>query len=237
MRYGLLVVALAGCGRANFDLLPRCDSAVGSDAATRPLEFVQANSISAGASSGAIDLAFPLDQTAGDTNVVVLRWGSASTALTALSDQAGNHYVSALAQADTQEQQAVFFATNIAAGPQNVVHAQFTTFETVTMIVLEYGGVASTNPLDQTASNAGVNPTPATVSGLTTTHSHDVLIAAASSASTLNGVVAGYTTRVNLGASVVQDLEVTRADTYSATVDGSTGDFWLMGMIALRLDQ
>ena len=100
--------------------------------------------------------AFPQAETAGNLIIAFVR-ASTTSQTVSVSDSAGNHYVSAVAQAQTADghQVHIFYAANVVGG-SNTVTARFSgTNPAPWMAIYEYRGLSTTNPLLQTAVGQG----------------------------------------------------------------------------------
>jgi hypothetical protein len=143
-----------------------------------PITLVQDASLDAGINNYG-SLAFNSPNTAGNFIAVVVRVGLANETLT-IHDSLRNTYLTAIQRAVSGapggETLAIFYAQNIAGGP-NTVTVSDTTSDTLRFAILEYSGVATSNALDTVVSTQGTSATP-TSKALTTTTDGDLLLAA-----------------------------------------------------------
>jgi hypothetical protein len=94
--------------------------------------------------------AFPLAQSAGDLNIVVVGWNDATSSITSVTDTAGNTYsLAAPVVTGTDLRQAIYYAKNIAASSANTVTVQFNQGANFPDVrIFEYAGLDTVNPLD-----------------------------------------------------------------------------------------
>jgi hypothetical protein len=222
------VVLLAGCKGFFNPMPPDGHGADGSPGA--PLQYVQSGLGKNQASQ--VTAPLPVAETAGNTVVVALSWGSGS--LLGLSDTRGNTYVSAIGPVSGPGAiyASVFVATNVAGGT-NQVTASFDTGPIAIAAILEYSGVA-TPAVDAAASGLGGSAMPPTSAPVTTTAAQDLLIAVAASDTDVGGTtVPTYTTHVVDQLMVVADRVVPPGE-YSAAVSATNNTSWVMALVALR---
>src|SRR5205085_12135505 len=79
-----------------------------------------------------------------------------------VTDSAGNVYTDAASQVQTADghQIHVFYAKNIAGGPNTVTATFSSTNNHPWLAIFEYAGLSKTNPLDQTAHAQGASASP-----------------------------------------------------------------------------
>src|SRR5215469_13774913 len=109
-----------------------------------------------GTGVGSLSLSFPGSNTAGNLIVAVVRASTTSQTVT-VTDQLGNRYVDAVAQAQATDghQLHIFYSANISAGA-NTVTAKFSaTNNHPWLAVFEYSGLSTAFPLDRTAGAQG----------------------------------------------------------------------------------
>ena len=122
-----------------------------------------------------VTVAYPLAQTAGNLNIVVVGWNDNTSTLNSVSDSNENSYIQAgTTIAGTGIRQAIFYAKNIAAGSNTVTVSLNQAAAYVDVRILEYSGLDTANPLDVTAGAAGASAAPN--SGAATTTSANELI-------------------------------------------------------------
>lgn len=195
------------------------------------VSLVQHNSIDAGAASSS-SLAFNANNTAGNWTAVCIRAGNSGQVIS-VSDSNGNAYRQAVqfnvsADSPAGDTLGIFYAENVAAGP-NTVTVSITTTATLRFAILEYSGVASSNSLDQTAASQGTSASPNSGTA-TTTSNGDLLLGAILSGDAVNFTAgSGYTIEETVpGPSnaklIVEDENQTTlgATSASATLNAST---------------
>ena len=118
--------------------------------------FVQVKSATPQTPSGSVAVTYPLAQTAGNLNVVVVGWNDTTSTVSMVSDSLGNNYVLAIGPTTgTGLRQSIYYATGIKAG-SNTVTVRFNQAAVyVDIRVLEYSGLDPANPLDVRAGAAG----------------------------------------------------------------------------------
>ena len=119
------------------------------------IALVQSTAVQ-GSNVTSVAKAFPQAETAGNLIIAFVR-ASTTSQTVSVSDSAGNHYVSAVAQAQTVDghQVHIFYAANVVGG-SNTVTARFSgTNPAPWMAIYEYRGLSTTNPLLQTAVGQG----------------------------------------------------------------------------------
>jgi hypothetical protein len=177
---------------------------------------VQGNSAFTNASSSTLSCGLTGAQTVGNANMVVICTGSASGAISSLSDTQGNTYtLVGQATGSTGLGQWIYSGVINSGGTGNAV--------TVTMAgpvnglgiaVWEYSGLASASAIDGTPQSAANWGTNATTPPLTTTNANDLIFVAATGDSNKQfSAGTGYTLRATFGdwpCTAVED-EVTSA--------------------------
>jgi hypothetical protein len=175
-------------------------------------------------------------QTAGNTNVVVISFGSTVTTVSSVTDTAGNTYSVAVGPIrGSSDTLYIFYAKNIAssaAGNEVTV-----TFNQVTNWVwvelLEYAGLNTSNPFDAASSATGTSAT-ATGGNLVTTNACDLLISATAQSDNVTSIGAGYNLRADTWGNFVQDRVVSSTGTYTSTSTISNSGNWETGFVAFK---
>ena len=203
------------------------------DAHVTPIVFVQ-DGMGAMTASGFLVVVAPLSepQLAGDLNIVVVSIGGAATAT--ITDASMNTYVSMGSVELDGISQKMFYAANIAPANANIVTLGLSqSVGSATMRVLEYSGIATTNPLDNATSGAGVGD--ATDSGLTTTtHAHDLILGADTSNAVATGPGTGFISRMVYLGDEVEDRTVAATGSYNATLPLDASTDWIMTVAAFK---
>jgi len=253
-----VVVALVGCsfhhgpeparsdGPLAADARPPADGAsdapdARADAApTVPISFVQGTQTSSG-DSMAITLQFAAVEHAGDLNVVVVSYqGGAS--LINVQDTEGNAYTDTglVNYVNNLElYQDVWYAPSIAGGVTQVT-ASFDNLAVLPELrIAEYSGIAAVAPLDGLRVSGRGTGQILTSAMLTTTHAHDLLVAADFVGDFTDAVDPTFTWRHVLDdfGDVVEDREVMAVGSYQATAHQGMADDWLITLLAFKAAQ
>jgi hypothetical protein len=140
--------------------------------------FVQVKSTTPQTASGSVAVTYPLAQTAGNLNVVVVGWNDTTSTVSMVTDSLGNNYVLAIGPTTgTGLRQSIYYAAGIKAG-SNTVTVRFNQAAAyVDVRVLEYSGLDPANPLDVKAGAAG-SGTSASSGAATTTSANDLIFGA-----------------------------------------------------------
>jgi len=116
---------------------------------------------------------------------------STSTQTVQVSDTAGNLYTDAVSQAQSTDghQLHMFYARNIAAGPNTVTASFSSTNNHPWLAIYEFRGLSATMPLDQTARAQGFSAAPSTGATATTSSPNELVVAALGMPATSSGMV------------------------------------------------
>ncbi|HEV3207403.1 MAG TPA: IPT/TIG domain-containing protein [Terriglobales bacterium] len=197
--------------------------------------FVQVKSATPQTPSGSVAVTYPLAQTAGNLNVVVVGWNDTTSTVSMVSDSLGNNYVLAIGPTTgTGLRQSIYYATGIKAG-NNTVTARFSQAAVyVDVRVLEYSGLDPANPLDVWAGAAG-SGTSASSGAATTTSANDLIFGAGMTIATFKAAGSGFISRIitSPDADIAEDKTVSTTGSYNATAPNSSGS-WVMQMVAFR---
>jgi hypothetical protein len=148
--------------------------------------YVQGNFAVPQTPQATVTVPYSVAQTAGDLNVVVVGWNDTNASVSSVNDSEGNVYQLAVGPTLLSGanggplSQSIYYAPNIpaASAGANTVTVTFTQAANYADIrVLEYSGLAQTNPVDTVASASG-NSTTSSSGNLTTTSATDLLIGA-----------------------------------------------------------
>jgi hypothetical protein len=231
----LLVVAIltaATLGLLSLILIPSP-----ARAATATFKQVNAKEIKNGSVNR---LAFDTANTAGNLIVVYVAW--TNTKSVEITDTRRNAYTPVEKSPKSwgvNRSSQVFFAKNIAAG-SNTVQATFA--EAIKpggwadVYVHEYAGIDKADPLDGSASSTGM--TSAMSSGLAETkNANDLILGAGASASSVNKVGSGFTSRSGAFGNRTEDKNVTEVGSYDASASQAVNNNpWVMHMVAFKVD-
>jgi hypothetical protein len=191
-------------------------------------------------------------QQAGALNVVIAGWNDSTSTITSVTDTNGNTYILAAGVMDAalpDVSQAIYFASNIKAGP-NTVTVAFNAFIGAQDIrILEYGGPPflenTTNPLDTSVGATGT-VSPAATGPMTTFYANDVLDVSGTITTAFTGIIPNCGTGCTLFTEIqpvapffdiTADAITTAQGTYQGQADtaGGGGGNWVFQMIALRV--
>jgi PKD repeat protein len=201
-----------------------------------PITLTQHAGLAGG--GGLATLTFPANNIAGNFIAVAARAFFPNQTFT-VTDTRGNFYRRALTLNNgADDTLAIFYAENIAAGP-NTVRVATSTSASLRLAILEYAGIARTNALDVTATAALTSASPSSGSA-TTTAAGDLVIGAFSTQSYRTITAgSGYTLREAVAAApstvlMVEDRIQTTAGAVSATATLSASDVWGAALAAFK---
>lgn len=218
-----LAAAFCACAQAADDtFVDACAEA--STAAT----FVQVAYATPQDSQASTSVSLTNPEAAGDLNVVVLGWNDTTSVVSSVTDTQGNSYrlaVGPTRNAEGGNSQAIYYATNIAAGADRVTATLSAAAWYPDLRVVEYSGVVA---LDTSAGAAGTS-NPSSVGPVTTSTPGDLLVAAGTTQGGFFGPGSGFVQRVITAPDedLVEDEVAGGAGAYSATAvdDGSPWTF------------
>jgi len=204
------------------------------------ISFIQVNSADPQTPQTTVTVPYAAAQRVGDLNAVVVAWNDSTAAVNTVMDKMGNTYTLAVGptvQGGTASQ-SIYYAKNIpaAAAGANVVTVTFNVAARFPdIVVLEYSGLDTVNPLDVTAAAMG-NSAISNSGAVTTTNANDLLIGANVVQTGTTGAGAGFTKRIitNPDADIAQDQVVSAIGGYSATAPVSPSGLWIMQMVAFK---
>lgn len=203
------------------------------------IAYVQSNYSVPQSSTSTVSSVFQSAQTAGNTNVVAIGWGDATSTITSVTDTSGNAYILAIGptRLSGSISQSIYISSNIkaASANSNTVTVNFSaSVPYPDLKILEYSGLALSNSLDGALGDTG-SGTLATVGPLTTTNAIDLILASTYTTTSTTGPGAGYTQRIltSPDASIVEDMTTSTAAPYSATANMTSGSY-VMQMIAIK---
>ena len=201
-----------------------------------PVTFVQVNAATPQTPTGAVILSYPLAQTAGNLNIVVVGWNDNTSTLNSVSDSRGNSYVQAgTTIAGTGIRQAIFYARNIAAGSNTVTVSLNQAAAYVDVRILEYSGLDTTNPLDVTAGAAGASAAPNS-GAATTTSPNELVFGAGTTGDLFNAPGSGFASRIitTPDGDIAEDRVVSATGSYGAAAALRSSSTWVMQMATFR---
>jgi hypothetical protein len=193
------------------------------------ITFVQgtaANSLSTNSKS----LAFPAANTAGNLIVVGVDWEDTQN-FGSISDSAGNTYIEVGTELRVpgQFRLRLYYANNIAGGPNTVTVTLGGTVPVVEVYIQEYNGADPVAPLDVQSGMTGTGSS-ATSGTATATSPHDLVFGYCVTGIASAG--AGFTVRSNFDENLTEDKIAPSAGPVSATATASSA--WALQMGAFR---
>jgi hypothetical protein len=205
-----------------------------------PIAFVQEAASTPNDTTTSVSAKFGQAQTAGDLIVVAIGWDDATAAVSTVTDTAGNTYTLAIGPTSYAPDlsQSIYYAPNIAAAAANTNTVKVTFVESANdpdLRVLEYSGLDTASPLDQTADGQAKSTGPATTSAVTTKAARELLFVAGMTDDLYSGAGTGFTSRlVTSEGDIVEDRVVTATGSYSGTADLPESCEWLVQMATFR---
>jgi hypothetical protein len=199
------------------------------------IAFVQVNSATPANNSSPVSVTYPLAQTAGNTNIVVVGWNDTTSTVSSVVDSQGNTYALAIGPTSgTALRQSIYYAKNIVGGSNTVTVTFNQAAFFVDVRVLEYSGLDPTAPLDVTAGAAGTGAT-ANSGAATTTSANELIFGAGTTGGTFGTVGTGFVRRI-----LTPDSDIAIDKTVSATGSNSASSAltysinWVMQMATFK---
>ena len=186
-----------------------------------------------------VTTAYPGAQGAGDLNLVFIGWDDVSSTITAVTDSAGNTYTLAVGptRSGTGGSQAVYAAKNIVAASAgaNTVSVTFSTAVLYPDVrVMEYSGVDTTAPIDNTAAGAG-NGALEEGGTLTTTVPNEWIVVANTIESATVSEAVGFVERsYDIASQVTADLASVAVGPVPILMEQWGPGWWVIQAVALR---
>ncbi|HYL94985.1 MAG TPA: IPT/TIG domain-containing protein, partial [Terriglobales bacterium] len=210
-----------------------------SSSTSKQITFVQVNNPNTVPPQGSVpsvSVSYPVAQTAGNLNIVVVGWNDTTSTVSSVVDSLGNTYSLAAAPAHASgATQSIYYAKNIKAG-SNTVTVNFSQAAAYPDIrVLEYSGASTTSPVDLTAAAVGSSTT-ASCGPVTTTAANELIFAADTIATGTPGPGSGFTTRIitSHDSDLAEDKQAATAGSYSATAPVSPSGYWVIQMVTIK---
>ena len=179
---------------------------------------------------------FPLSQSTGDLNVVVVGWNDATSTISSVTDSSGNSYaVAAPLVTGTNLRQAIYYAKNITSASTNTVTVKFNKAASfVDVRILEYAGLDTVNPLDGTSGLSGQSLTSKSGPVKTTAATDLVLGANTVNSKTLSPGSGWVPIVITNYFNIAEHVLTTKKGSYnlSANLDAST--YWVMQAVAFK---
>jgi phosphodiesterase/alkaline phosphatase D-like protein len=222
------------------NLSPYSATATATTPAAASIAFVQAASAVPQSSPTSVGVTYTQAQAAGDFNVVVVGWNSATGLVQSVVDTKGNTYVLAVGPTVSPgfATQSIYYATNIvaAAAGGNTVTVTFSAAAPFPDIrVAEYRGIASANPVDGAVGAIGSSATSSS-GALVTTNASDLLVGANIVQTGTTAAGTGFTNRgiTVPDGDILEDQIVGTVGSYTATAPVSPAAGWIMQLVAFK---
>jgi hypothetical protein len=195
--------------------------------------FVQIKMSSTISSVSTISATMNAVQTAGNLNVVIIGWATATGTINTVADASGNTYVLAAPIVRTTGlSQAIYYAKNITAAQPNITVTFSAAVTNPDLRVLEYSGLDTAIPFDTSVSNIGTG-TPSTAGILTTNFPTELIVSGGTAQTAYTTAGSGYTLRgISTNGNIAMDAVVTGFGNYTATAPGSGN--WVHQAAAFR---
>ena len=233
--YGYRVRATDAAG----NLGPYSPVANSTTPGTATIAFVQTANAVPQSSPSTVSVTYLQPQTAGNLNVVVVGWNSASGTVQSVQDSVGNVYTRAVGPTVRSgfATQSVYYAAGVLAAGANTNTVTVTFAAPVPfpdIRIAEYSGIATTNPVDVVAAAQG-SGTSSNSGTATTTNANDLIVGANIVSTHTTGPGAGFTSRVITvpDGDILEDRIVTTTGAYSAVAPLTSGA-WIMQMVAFK---
>jgi len=202
------------------------------------IRFVQVASNTPQSTVSSLSAAYSSAQTAGDLNLVIVGWNDTSAAVQSVTDSAGNTYTLAFGPTKgTGLSESIYYAKNILASGSNTVTVTFNQGATKPDVrILEYSGVATSNPLDVSTGASG--STYIADSGYVNTNAANELIVGASMVQGTTTVMAGapFTPRVitSPNSDLAADRLVNVPGSYHSWEPLNASGNWVMQVVTFK---
>ena len=201
--------------------------------ATVAIGFGQVAASTPQTTTATVTVTYPLAQTAGNFNIVVVGWNDTAATVQSVTDSAGNKYSLAIGPTSgTGLRQSIYYAGSILGG-SNTVTVQFDQAAAFPDIrILEYQGVTT---LDMVAGASG-NSASANSGAATTTAENELIFGADMVATLTNAAGSGFTSRIITvpDGDIAEDKVAATAGSNSATATLTSAGPWIMQMATFK---
>src|SRR5260370_1144790 len=207
-----------------------------------PAALVQSNSGTPGALVSTYSLGFSSSVTKSDLLLIAVGTNVPTATITSVTDTLGNTFTPATALATNTNLglgEQIWYAPANASGADTVI-INLSQTANVHLIIAEYSGVATANPIDVVAvSNSGATAGTAVDSGSVTTLASGDLLCGHVVTAYLNHTFTpgtGYTLEntTPTGASAIEDQLVSATGSYHATFTLNSADYWIASLVAIK---
>jgi len=238
-----IVLGMTSCGRIAFDPRPIDDAAHAvpdaMDAAGSTIAYMQSTPEGRVFPGPSQAVSFGSVPSAGDTIIVDVSAFNANASVTwpptGVVDDQGNTYAVAVAASDHNAvgyfADAIYYSTPIGATAGTfTVTAMPSVASAITMVAVEYAGLASANPVDVTASNTGASANASSGTTAPTAQADELAVAVlgftCNSGTCTVTIPAGYAVRLTEANSAWENVEA--ADAILSTI-GTQSAAWTTG--------
>ena len=201
------------------------------------INFVQAKSAQPVSPATTATVTYPIAQTAGNLNVVIIGWADTTATVQAVTDSSGNTYNLAFNPTlGTGISQAIYYAKNINAAASNTVTVTFSAAaQSPDVRVLEYSGLDTGNPLDAGGGAAG-SGTAVDSGPITTSGAADLIIGASTVIGSVTAAGPAFTTvAITAAGDNVEHLIGPPPGAIDATATQNVNGPWVMQAVAFQL--
>src|SRR3989441_5936258 len=206
--------------------------------------LVQTNSGTSGTSVLTYSVGFTSPLTASDLILVAIGTNSVGSTVSSITDTLGNTFAPATNLSTTaftplQISEQIWWTSSKASGADTIT-VTVSQAANLHVIVAEYSGVATVNPVDATSiGNSGTTTSTAVDSGpLATSTAGDLLFGHVVTGGLNHTFTAGtgYTLRQTTptGASAIEDQWASTTGTYHGTFTLGAADYWICALVALK---
>jgi hypothetical protein len=210
--------------------------------ASAAINFVQIGTgNNTGTAASSLSVTLPSPSTMGDMLVIYLAPGSAQPGTVTIVDSQGNVYVpasSTIASGQCGMTEEFFYAANIAGGTDTIT-ASMTGSGGMALTVMEYSGVATSNPVDAqaSASQGGCSSSTPSSANLATTNANELIVSGA--VISVPGLAwtagSGYALRTGANSEVaVEDQIAPAAGSYTASFTLSAPTNAIVSAVAFK---
>jgi hypothetical protein len=208
--------------------------------ATTTIKCVQVAAATPQSPTSPVVVSYPLAQTAGNLNIIVVGWNDTSATARSVADSRGNAYALAVGPTKgTAVTQSIYYATNIHGGSNTVTVTFSQAADYADIRILEFAGLSPTSRLDVTAGARGASGNLTVVSsGLArTTSAPELIFGAGTTGWGFDKAGSLFTSDMITTDGDIAEYEVVSATgTYGATATlGASGSAnWVMQMATFK---
>jgi hypothetical protein len=201
--------------------------------AAPPIAFVQVAAATPQAAAQTVSITYPVAQTAGNLNIVVVGWNDTTSTVQSVVDSAGNAYALAIGPTTgTGLRQSIYYAPSIRAGGNSVTVTFNGPAAFADVRILEYSGVSALDAKIGASGNSGT----ASSGAATTTTARELIFGANTVATGNKAAGSGFTSRIitDPDSDIAEDRTVSATGSYSATATLTAPAAWVMQMVTFK---